>query len=74
MVSTEVPELAPGVMVGGANVAVAPAGNPVSDIVTTLLYAPLIDVAEMLYVALPPGSIVWVPDGMLSVKSGRTSG
>ena len=48
----------PGITVGGLNVAVAPGGKPVTDIVTTALYAPPIGGTVIVMLTEPP----WVSE------------
>ena len=58
MLSVEVADELPGVMEAGVKVAVAPAGSPLAASVTGVVKAPFCAVAEMVYVAVPPGCTV----------------
>ena len=54
-VRIDVALLSPGVTEGGVNVAVAPAGKPVTESATGELYAPLTDTVTMANETFPPG-------------------
>lgn len=70
MVSTVVAPAAPGVTVGGLNVAVSPAGSPVSDMLTTLVKEPPNGATLILTLTMPPAATVIGVVGPVIAKAG----